>query len=186
MTPRLPTPTTPPTIAMTLPARASHRTLRAAALATLCAALPLVVGCGGGTLTGRVLGGESSFIQWVGDTRSAAGGGEPVAGAAISVVRDPLSPGRQPAGNAVSKADGSFTLKLDAFGAGWTDEDWLIVVERRGVGRAEYLGRLESGELLVLLAPGTDRTGGANELWNGNVGAMPSGSSLMEEAKRYR
>ncbi len=166
--------------------RAPHRTVRLALGATLAVSLPTLVGCGGGALTGRVLGGESSLIQWVSDTRSAAGGGEPVAGAAISVVRDPLSPGRQPAGNAVSGADGSFTLKLDAFGAGWTDEDWLIVVERRGVGRAEYIGRLESGELLVLLAPGTDRTGGANELWNGNIGSMPSGSSLMEEVKRYR
>jgi hypothetical protein len=170
---------------MSIATRASHRTLRLAVGTTLCTAILTLVGCGGGTLTGRVLGGESSFIQWVKDTRS-AGGGEPVAGAAISVVRDPLSPGRQAAGNAVSGADGSFTLKLDAFGAGWTDEDWLIVVERRGVGRAEYIGRLESGELLVLLAPGSDRTGGANELWNGNVGSMPSGSSLMEEVKRYR
>ncbi|MBL9121795.1 MAG: hypothetical protein JNL80_17960 [Phycisphaerae bacterium] len=146
----------------------------------------LLAGCSNGTIKGRVLRGDSSFIQWV-NSSSSAGGGEPIGGAAISVTRDPLSPGREVVGNGVSQADGSFSIKLDAFGAGWTDEDWLIVAERRGAGRAEYIGRLQGGQsLLILLAPGTDRGPGTNDLWNGNIGSMPSGSSVVDEAKRYR
>lgn len=152
-------------------------------LAALAATTP-IVGCGGGSITGRVLKGDSSFIQWTSGSANASG--EPVAGAAIAVMRDPLSPGRQRVGNGVSREDGTFTVQLDAFGAGWTDEQWLIVVERRGAGRAEYIGRLGSGELLVLLAPGTESGPGAGDLWNGSIGSMPTGSSLMEEAKRYR
>lgn len=157
-----------------------------AALGGACVVAALLAGCSNGTINGRVLRGDSSFIQWV-NSGSAAGGGEPIGGAAISVTRDPLSPGREVVGNGVSQADGSFSIKLDAFGAGWTDEEWLIVAQRRGSGRAEYIGRLQGGQsLLILLAPGTDRGPGTNDLWQGNIGSMPSGSSVVDEAKRYR
>lgn len=161
--------------------------LRPLALAALASAiLAPLGGCSANTLAGRVAKGDSSYIQWVGGGQ-APGAGEPIGGATITVTRNPLSPGREVVGSGVSQADGTFSVKLDAFGAGWTDEQWLIVAERRGAGRAEYVGRLQGGQsLLILLAPGTERAGGANDLWNGNIGAMPSGSSIMDEAKRYR
>jgi hypothetical protein len=155
-----------------------------------------LTGCSANTINGMVVRGDSSFIQWVERGRAPSmGGGEPIGGVAISVVRDPMSPGRQMVGSCISQPDGTFTLSLDAFGAGWTDEDWLIVAERRGAGRAEYVGRLQGGQSLhILLAAGTDRGAGANELWKGSLGTSTgsdwkgaeSGESLLEEVKRYR
>ncbi len=142
------------------------------------------VGCGS-NLNGRVFLSNSSFIQWVGDGPMPAGG-EPVQGATITVTSDPQSPGRQVVGRGVSAADGSFSVKLDAFGAGWMQDDWLIVVARGGVGRAEFLGPLSlSQTLLVTLAPGSDRGPSSNDFWNGSIGTNDSGSSLMEEAKHF-
>jgi hypothetical protein len=171
-----------------LPSAAAACPPRAAATAAvLIGSLAMALGgCSANQITGRVLTGDSSFVQWV-DSGSSPGGGQPVGGASIVVTRDPLSPGREVVGNAVSQADGSFTVKLDAFGAGWTDEQWLIVAERRGAGRAEYVGRLEGGRsLFILLAPGTERGRGANDFWGGDVGTMPSTSDIMDEVKRYR
>lgn len=173
--------------AVLLQARAMLTELRRAPRAAVACVMTVALGgCNAGTLTGRVMTGDSSYIQWV-NAGSAPFGNEPVGGAAITVTRDPLSPGRQVVASGVSQADGTFSFTVDALGAGWTDEPWLIVAERRGAGRAEYLGRLEGGRsLLILLAPGTERGRGTNDLWNGDVGTMPTGSQLMDEAKRYR
>ncbi len=162
--------------------------MRTAAFAFVAVPLALLsVGCASSTLVGRVIRAESSYIQWTGSSASSpAPGAEAVGGAAITVTRDPRSPGRTRVGSGVSQADGTFVVKLDALGAGWTDEQWLIVVERKGAGRAEYIGRLEEGELLVMLAPGTELGPSTRDLWNGDVGSMPTGASIMEEAKRYR
>ncbi|MDZ4756240.1 MAG: carboxypeptidase-like regulatory domain-containing protein [Phycisphaerae bacterium] len=156
-------------------------------LLTLGAVLvPLTfIGCSAG-ISGRVVRGDLSIVQWM-DGVPPPSSGEPVPAASVMVTRDPQSPGRQVVGRATSAADGSFKVKLDAFAAGWTSEEWLIVVVRPGYGRAEYLGTLPSGQsVLAMLAPGSDRGASANDMWKGDYGSGDdSGASLEDEVKRY-
>jgi hypothetical protein len=146
--------------------------------------LPLLAACSR-QLEGRVVRGDMSLVQWVGAEGAAFGDGEPVAGATITVTRDPQSPGRQIVGRGVSRDDGSFAVELEAFAAGWTAENFLIVVQRSGAGRAEFIGPLEQGSLLAILAAGSDRGSNVNDYWEGNIGRGESRETIMDEVKRF-
>ncbi len=158
-------------------------------LGLLAAACLPLAGCGY-TIHGRVVRGEMGIIDWMPGPGDASG--EPVAGAVVTVVRDPNGMHPEEAGRATSGPDGSFTLSVSGFGAGWMDEMWLIKAAKGGVGTAEWTDHLPgspSGQTLVVtLAPSANNgpQGAYDAMWKGDVGQGESAESLMKEAEKYR
>ncbi len=156
-------------------------------LLALAAAAPL--GCGAYTLKGRVVRGDFSTIELVepGDPRLE---GTPVGGATVTVVRDAGRPNRAEVGRAGSDADGDFALAIDAFGAGVTDETWLVLASRSGHTRTDATLRfpMTSGgtRLLITLARGanpTDDPAYSPSLWDSPTG--PLRDEVLRDIDRF-
>lgn len=143
----------------------------------LLISIPFAAGCGGPTLEGKVVLGSMTGAELVveGDRALAQPG---VAGASILVVRDPGRPNAQTVARGSSRADGTFRIPVDSFGAGWMSEEWQIVASKAGDATSEYRGPLpRSGDrLLFMLAPGT---------YDPNVGVR-SRDRLMQDIDAYR
>lgn len=159
---------------------ARRRTLRRIASVTLAAAASLLgTGCGTYTIEGRVLRSTFPAVMLVSADDPRLNQGQPVAGANVSVVRDPGSLGREQVGSATSDGDGRFSLAVGGWGAGATDEEWLISVGRRGFGRSESNVRLPfspgGSRLLIFLAPGTDE----------GPPASRTSQEVVDEIQRY-
>lgn len=128
--------------------------------AILCCAAAFASGCGGYHATGRVIEGDYDFISVVptNDPRLAAKG---VPGARISFVRDPGRLNESNAGSGTSDGDGRFRIPLDAFGAGWMDETWLVRAVRSRFGFAEGMVKLpsptSSEQLLIVIRRASDQ-----------------------------
>jgi hypothetical protein len=157
---------------------AAHRALRVAS--TVAVIIPLA-GCAT-TINGVAYRGDMSVIDWA-EPNAMPAQGQPAAGASITVMRDPTRPSREVVGRGVAGQDGTFSIKLDAFGAGWMEEEWLIRVAGKG-GSAEYLGPLQPDRKLIAII---SRSGGdsAVEMWQGGAGTRLDSKSLIEESKRY-
>lgn len=116
--------------------------------------LGLAGGCGY-SIQGRVIAGSYSTMGFVGsdDPGLAKSGVDAVR---ITLERDPTKPNRAMVAEIVSGPDGRFSLPVDAFGAGWMDEEWLIRASRPGYEAVESILRLPSGKqrLLIRLSPG--------------------------------
>lgn len=114
----------------------------------------LASGCGY-SIQGRVITGSYSSMGFVGsdDPGLAKTGVDAVR---ITLERDPTKPNRAMIAEIVSGPDGRFSLPVDAFGAGWMDEEWLIRASRPGYEAVESILRLPSGKqrLLIRLSPG--------------------------------
>jgi hypothetical protein len=124
----------------------------------LClAGLVAAPGCSTYVIKGNVISGGVSDMIFVeqGDGRLRE---PPLAGARITVQRDPDKLSRKMAGTDLSDAHGRFVISLDEFGAGWMDEKWLIQATKPGFKTATAMPRLEPHtkkmRLLVILAPG--------------------------------
>lgn len=143
-----------------------------ALLATLVAA-----GCGGPALEGKVVLGSMSGAELVapGDPALNQPG---LAGASIVVIRDPGRPNSETVAQGASRADGTFRIPVEAFGAGWMSEEWQIVASKPGDATSEYRGSLpRSGERLIfMLVPGT---------YDPSLGVR-SRDRLMQDIDAYR
>lgn len=118
-------------------------------------------------LRGRVIQAESPSAQFVDqgrhDPRLVQGVG--MAGARIEVVRDPRSLGRKVVASAMSGPDGLFEIRIEAFGAGWMDEEWLFRCTHPNYPMVELFGDLpgadEEYELVFRFGrPGPPGSGG--------------------------
>lgn len=154
------------------------RRLALFALLALSAAAPIA--CGPYTLKGRVVRGEFSTIELVepDDPRLE---GKPLGGATVTIVRDAGRLNRAEVGSSSSDAEGDFALAVDAFGAGVTDETWLITASRSGHIGTDTTLRLPMSaggtRLLITLARGSnasDRQGDASSpsAWDARTGTL--------------
>lgn len=159
---------------------ALHRAAAGTLLAAIAVAGPL--GCGY-TIRGVVSEGEMSFMQWAGADAPAPG--RPIAGATVILVRDPTSMRPTQVAQATSGPDGTFTMSVDAFGAGWMDESWLFRASKSRVGSAELIDRLPGSPGSRTLVITLGGAGDAAIPWRGSFDQRESGQSLMEEAKRH-
>lgn len=122
---------------------------------SLVLVLAALVGCSGYTLQGRVVEGMSPAMLFVPADDEQLG--EPgVPNVRIAVYRDPDRLSRKEVANGYSRVDGRFEIPIGEFGAGWMDEQWMVVAWRENYETVE--GRLDllrsKGELLVVLRPG--------------------------------
>lgn len=156
----------------------------AASIEALVAAFLACVLCLAGCahrVEGRVVAGDASFVTVVAadDPRLSAPG---ISGVRISFTRDPLRLNRELVASGVSGPEGEISIPIDAVGAGWLEEQWLVQAVRSDRGAAEGLLSLPSGSrrLLIMLAPGHPAEIRAVERsWR------ESGAALREEAGRW-
>lgn len=122
------------------------------------AAMSALAGCGSYKLQGRVLRGDVSYATIVSadDPQLRAPNG--LEGVRLRVLTDPDRLNREQVGAGVSGPDGSFSLDIDAFGAGFLEYDIGVEAVRPGyVGVDERFRMPSKGErVLIILAPGRD------------------------------
>jgi hypothetical protein len=103
----------------------------------------------------------------------------PVQGARIELIRDHSTGNRERVASATSASDGTFILTVDAFGAGWMEEEWLLRASRSGFQNVEVATHLPASAggrlLLVTLAKGRSEKFHEPE----------SQRSLLDEARQY-
>ena len=131
-------------------------------------------GCGAYTIKGRVVESSVSTLSFVeaDDGRLLERG---VRGVEIAVYRDPAKPNRERVGRTVTGMDGSFSIPLNAFGAGFLVEEFEINAQRDGYQPVRMSTALpgQKQSLLIMLAPGR--------------GAPPQGEeNLMDVYRKYR
>lgn len=100
-----------------------------------CAVLLLTLigltGCNASyTLRGVVVQSDYADARFVESAQSIDEPG--LSGASIQLYRDPSRPSRARVASGRSGSDGSFSFPVDAFGAGWMEEQWEIEVVRAG------------------------------------------------------
>lgn len=152
-----------------------HRIPSISPLAAVVAAF--LTGCGGPVLEGKVVLGGMSGAELVaeGDPALQQPG---LAGASIVVIRDPGRPNAETVARSASRADGTFRIPVEAFGAGWMSEEWQIIASKPGDATSEYRGPLPhpGDRMLFMLAPGT---------YDPSVGVR-SRDRLMQDIDAYR
>ena len=123
-------------------------------------ALLNIAGCNTYTLKGKVVKGERSSIELVHEmdprVKAFAPGG--VANIEVRVYRDPDNMNKKLAGRERTPVDGSFSMNLGDFGAGWMSEQWLVQAYGYGFTTVEQKMKLPSKNaktrLLITIAPG--------------------------------
>lgn len=119
--------------------------------------LTLLSGCAAGyTLKGKVVRGGFTEIEIVSsDDEDFDEAG--VADVRIMIHRDPNTLKQALIATGKSKSDGTFSIAVDAFGAGWMEETWLIQVERGGYLSGNDIIRLPGmgQRLLITVSEGT-------------------------------
>ncbi len=128
------------------------------AASLLCGAFALT-GCGASQLTGRVVEGPVTMVEVVNDLPASVASGVGLPGAEVVVLMDPDQANRKEIGRAMSRADGTFTVPIDAFGAGVLEHRVLISVHRRDFESAEVETILPGSnkQVSASLKPGTER-----------------------------
>lgn len=141
-----------------------------AACATVCA------GCAY-TLEGRALEGPGNAE--VVATADGDMGGKPVAGVRVDLIRDHANMNRTQVATAVSGKDGRFKLVVDAFGAGWMEEEWLVRASRSGYQNVETTLRLpgSTGGKLMLVTVARGRGERFKE--------PETSGTILDEARQY-
>ncbi|MEC9372847.1 MAG: hypothetical protein VYC34_03350 [Planctomycetota bacterium] len=121
-------------------------------------------GCGGYQLKGKVIEGDVSYIAIVpaSDPRFDGPG---IGSAELRLENNPDKLNRETIGSAVSLPDGSFSVPVDAPGAGVLLYDVGLFVRCGGYIGAEQFFRLPPSDkrLLVILQRGVDRRQGREE-----------------------
>ena len=147
------------------------------ACALLIAALPLTAcnsGESGYHLKGKVVRGSQSVIMIV-DQDDERLNFPAIGGASLHLQQDPGRLQRETLATGVSGPDGTFSMKVDRFGAGWLEYDVGLFVRRDGFTPAELPFRLpdKSRRVLVMMGEGVGRDLSDDE------------EDLYGEAKRY-
>lgn len=164
---------------------ATGRSLARFALAALVLAIGLgSFGCEAHRVRGRVVEGDFDFITVVpsGDPRLGSTG---IGSTRITFTRDPGRLNSEQVGSGVSDPDGSFDIAIDAFGAGWMAEDWLVRAVRSRFGFAEGHVRLPSpgsGDRLLI----TIRRASPEEVREFERRPSGGGEDLYREAELWR
>jgi hypothetical protein len=140
--------------------------------------------CGGHRVRGRVVEGDFDFIAVVSgsDSRLASPG---IGSTRITFTRDPGRLNAQQVGSGVSDPEGSFDIEIDAFGAGWMSEEWLVRAVRSRFGFAEGTVRLpkpHSDEQLLI----TIRRASPEEVLDFERRPSGRGEDLYREAEQWR
>lgn len=164
-----------------VPRRATRRAASTQAFFVVFLASALCLAGCAHRVEGRVVAGDASFVTVVSadDPRLSAPG---IGGVRISFTRDPLRLNRELVASGVSGPEGEISIPIDAVGAGWLEEQWLVQAVRSDRGAAEGLLSLPRGDrrLLIMLAPGHPSEIRALERsWR------ESGAALREEAGRW-
>ena len=137
-----------------------------------------VVGCSGtSSLKGRVVSGDFPIAEFVpaDSADPMLVPGEGVGGVRIELIRDPNRLNREVVAVGTSRADGTFDIMVDAFGAGWMDEQWLFRCSHSRYPVVELLGSMPSGS-----------SGRVLRVQMGTPGSPGSGGLRMDEAERIR
>ncbi len=133
-------------------------------------------GCGGYVLRGKVVRGitTDAYLVSADDSRL---NDEGVSDVKIVVWRDPNRLNRQRVADGRSGPDGSFTIPIREFGAGWMEEQWMIEIFRTGyqTGSATMTlpGSPSKTPLIVTIAPGPSSP-------------LQAPDPLMDQYERYR
>ena len=144
----------------------------------LLASMILFVGCSTHpALKGRVVETGNGSMEFIsiqeGDPGMIAGRG--VTGARIEIVRDPKGLNRKVVARGSSQQDGTFNIPIEAFGAGWMEEEWLFRCTHPNYQMVELVD--------VLPGVGSSRVLQVNI---GQPGPAGSGGGRIDEAERIR
>lgn len=164
--------------------RLSDRSAARIVLAFLFLSTLVAAGCASHRVRGRVVEGDFDFITVVSgsDSRLAAPG---IGSTRITFTRDAGRLNAEQVGSGVSDPEGSFDIELDAFGAGWLSEEWLVRAVRSRFGFAEGSVRLpkpHSGEQLLI----TIRRASPEEVLDFERRPSGRGEDLYREAELWR
>jgi len=144
-------------------------------LIALMLLIPLT-GCGGYVLRGKVVRGitTDAYLVSADDTRL---NDEGVGDVKIVIWRDPERLNRKRVADGRSGPDGSFTIPIREFGAGWMEEQWMIEVFRTGYQTGSAMlalpGSPSKTPLIVTVAPGPSSP-------------LQSPDPLLDQYDRYR
>lgn len=145
----------------------------------LLTVVAVTCGCSrrGYTLEGRAVESKTIGVRFVDqeDRDPALIPGIGVPGTRIEVIRDPRSLGRKVVATGRTDGFGVFVISIDAFGAGWMDEEWLF---RFTHPRHQVIELFDS-----LPAKNADRVLVVDM---GNPGAPGSGNRPIDEDDRIR
>ncbi len=124
-----------------------------------------LAGCQNYVIEGKTITGPTPMIAFV-DADDPRLDELPVSSAEVLVRRDPDRPGQAESARVFSGNDGTFTVTLDEFGAGWMDEQWEIVARKAGYRSIEHRESLPAADadrvLLIQLTPGQDSDRGGS------------------------
>ena len=118
-----------------------------------------LAGCNTYTLKGKVVKGDKSSIELVHEMDPRIRAFEPggIANVEVRVYRDPDNMNKKLGGRERTPVDGTFSIGLGDFGAGWMQEKWLIQAYSYGFQTAELHTKLPAKNaktrLLITLAP---------------------------------
>jgi len=136
------------------------------------------LGCSGtDALRGRVVAGEFPIAEFVrvDPADPLLVPGEGVGDVRIELVRDPDQLNRRVVAVGSSRADGSFDIMIDAFGAGWMQEEWLFRCSHPRYPVVELRSSLPSSN-----------SGRVLRVQMGRAGPVGTGGVRMDEAERIR
>ena len=140
-------------------------------------------GCSSGSrLDGRVLDAYQSGARFVDVAELDAGmiRGDAIPGARVELIRDPRSLRREVVASATSDEKGGFSMSVDAFGAGWMSEEWLIRCTHPGYPMVELFESLPilDGSRVLLIDMRGSRGFGAEQ-------QLPERERMRREIDRY-
>jgi hypothetical protein len=151
------------------------RTLRR--LVTLVALSMLFGGCSTYELRGLVVQGDGvSHVSLV-PSSDARLENFPVKGVLVELLRDPDAPWHSVVASATSDANGAFVLRVNEFGTGWMNEQWMIRATAHGTQDASLTLQLPG-------SPGSQRV--LVEMVAGSTAPGYEAEDLMEQYELYR
>lgn len=148
------------------------------ALALTC--MLMTGGCGitdAYVLEGKVIRGSYSTMAFVSpdDPRLQQSG---IGNVQVSIFRDPSKPNREMVARDINLPDGTFSISISEFGAGWMVEEWQIKAGRPQFQTADLIIGLPKAKknrrLLIMLTGGPSDLGQRDE------------DDLMELYERYK
>ncbi len=116
-----------------------------------------LTGCGSYVIQGKVVAGPVSDMTFVAqdDTRLGEAG---ISDVRVTLRRDPDRLSTRVVANVTTGGDGKFSLVVDELGAGWMEEQWLLVARKPRFQNATWKQQLtmqhRKMRLLVTMAPG--------------------------------
>lgn len=116
-----------------------------------------LTGCGSYVIQGKVVAGPVSRMAFVAQDDMLLGEAG-MSDVRVTLRRDPDRLSTQVVANVTTGADGKFSLVVDELGAGWMEEQWLLVARKPRFQNAIWKQRLtmQHGKmrLLVTMSPG--------------------------------